>query len=216
MAPNELRTDVAIAVFAKAPVQGFVKTRLVPVLGAPGAAALHRQLVERTVATAVEAAAGPVTLWCAPDASHPFFAEVAARHGVELAVQSGPELGARMAAAFEHAFASGRALVLAGCDTPAFEARHFREAAGALARHDAAFVPAEDGGYMLVALARPVPGLFEGIAWGRDDVMERSRERLRAAGARWTELPPLWDVDRPEDYARLRASRLMALPEASP
>lgn len=216
MAPGGPRTDVPVAVFARAPVAGAVKTRLAPVLGGEGAARLQRLLVERTVATAVAAGTGPVTLWGAPDASHPFFAEMAARHGVALAAQAPGDLGARMSAAFDRAFDSGHRLLLVGCDTPAFEARHLREAAAALAANDAAFVPAEDGGYMLVALARPVAGLFADIPWGGPGVMAWTRERLREAGACWAELAPLWDVDRPEDYARLRASRLMTLPEERP
>ena len=73
-----------IAVFAKAPVPGEVKTRLVATLGAEGAARLHERLVERALATALAARLGPVTLWCAPDQSHAFFRQCAARHGVEL------------------------------------------------------------------------------------------------------------------------------------
>ena len=71
-------------------------------------------------------------------------------------------------------------------------------------------IPAEDGGYVLIGLARPVASLFHDIAWGSDRVMAQSRERLRAAGVRWRELAPSWDVDRPEDLARLRASGIMS------
>ena len=65
------------------------------------------------------------------------------------------------------------------------------------------FAPAEDGGYVLVGLARPVAPLFEGIVWGGSTVMAQTRERLAASRLAWKELATLWDVDRPEDVARL-------------
>ena len=114
-----------------------------------------------------------------------------------------------MAAAFDHAFAAGRSLVLVGSDCPVLAPHHLRAAAAALATHDAVLAPAEDGGYVLVGLSRALPAVFEGIEWSTSDVMAATRERLRAAGARWHELPPLWDVDRPEDYARLQREGLL-------
>ncbi len=198
-----------IAVFAKAPVPGTVKTRLAGLLGGDAAAGLHAGLVRHALATAVGARMAPVDLWCAPDAGHPFFARCHAAFGVRLREQCDGDLGARMAHAFEQAHAHGEALLLAGCDCPALGAAHLRRAAAALEAHDAVFVPAEDGGYVLVGLARPVRGVFDGIAWGTASVMAHTRARLAAAGARWSELDTLWDVDRPQDYARLQAAGLL-------
>ena len=84
--------SVQIAIFARAPVPGAAKTRLIPLLGAEGAAKLHEKLVLHAIANARAADVGPVTLWCAPDSSHPFFAQT----GVALADQHGADLGARM------------------------------------------------------------------------------------------------------------------------
>ena len=70
--------------------------------------------------------------------------------------------------------------------------------------------PAEDGGYVLVGLARPAPMLFDGIAWGSSAVMGQTRSKLAQAGVRWKELATYWDVDRPEDYARLQQEGLLA------
>jgi hypothetical protein len=198
---------VHVAVFARAPVAGQVKTRLVPLLGPEGAARLHAALVRRALATAVQARIGPVELWCAPDDSHPFFARCAAEFGVTLHRQEGRDLGERMAHAFEHAFRGKRSLVLIGGDCPALQPADLGAAANALASHDAVIAPAEDGGYVLVALARALP-IFEGIAWGGAAVMAQTRARLEAAGACWHPLPTLWDVDRPEDYARLQGAEL--------
>ena len=194
-----------IAVFAKAPVAGEVKTRLVASLGAEGAARLHQALVERALATALAARLGPVSLWCAPDTSHPFFARCSERHGVELRRQQGADLGERMHHAFEQAAGP---LVLIGSDCPALDPRDLRAAADALRAEDAVFVPAEDGGYVLVGLVRPDARVFADVPWGTARVMACTRDRLRDAGLRWRELPQLWDVDRPDDYVRLQGAGL--------
>jgi rSAM/selenodomain-associated transferase 1 len=152
--PEQLR----IAVFAKAPVAGAVKTRLAPLLGAEGAARLHRALVRRALGTALRAGVA-VELWCTPDAGDPFFTGCAREFGVRLRVQEGATLGDRMG----HAIAAGPpgvATLLIGSDCPALDAEDLLRAAGALATHDAVFIPAEDGGYVLVGLARPASAPF--------------------------------------------------------
>lgn len=214
--PADLRSapasEVRVAVFAKAPVPGEVKTRLAPLLGTEGAAHLHAALVRRTLGVAAESGIGRVELWCTPDASHPLFAACAAEFGAALRVQRGADLGQRMRAAFDAALGENAALVLIGCDCPALDAAMLREAAAALARHDAVIAPAEDGGYVLVGLSRPHPGIFAGVEWGGSSVMADTRARLERAGARWKELETLWDIDRPEDYARLEREGLLREP----
>jgi rSAM/selenodomain-associated transferase 1 len=200
---------VRIAVFARAPVAGEVKTRLVASLGAEGAARLHARLVRHALACASAAGVGRVELWCAPDASHPFFARCAAEFGASLRAQHGADLGSRMAHAFRAALGDNAALVLIGSDCPALTPQALRAAAAALATHEAAIAPAEDGGYVLVALSRPDPGIFSDIAWGGSGVMAETRARLERAGIRWKELETLWDIDRPEDYARLEREGLL-------
>jgi hypothetical protein len=190
-----------IIVFARAPVPGAAKTRLVPALGAEGAARLHARLVERTLATACAAGIGPVELCCAPDAAHPFFAACAARFCVALTAQGAGDLGARM----HRALAVDLPAVLVGSDCPALTPDVLHAAAAALRDdRDVVFAPAEDGGYALVAANRLRPGCFARIPWGSPEVMARQRSRLRACGLRWRELAPLWDVDLPSDLERLR------------
>jgi uncharacterized protein len=197
-----------VAVFAKAPRAGQVKTRLAGALGAEGAARLHERLATRAVETAVAAGLGPVQLWCAPDSSHAFFARMERRFGVALCVQSGEDLGARMAHAMDAAFRSGHRVVLIGADCPDLVPADLHDAAEALRSHDAVFMPAEDGGYVLAGAARPLP-IFGHMPWGTGHVMSRTRERLREAGATWRELRTSWDVDRPEDLGRLQQSGLL-------
>jgi len=191
-----------VIVFAKAPVPGSAKTRLIPALGAAGAARFHARLVERALGTACAASLGPVELCCAPNRSYPFFAECAARFGVALTDQGTGDLGERM----HRALAADLPAVLIGADCPAMTPDYLREAAAALAAgQDVALGPAEDGGYVLIAANRIRPDAFARIGWGGPDVMEDQRARLREVGWRWSELPPLWDVDRPEDLARIRS-----------
>jgi rSAM/selenodomain-associated transferase 1 len=206
------RTDPAVvAIFAKAPRPGTVKTRLAARLGDEGAARLHALLAERTFTTALAAGVGPVEVWCAPDEHDAFFASMAAR-GATLQRQPDGDLGHRMQAACDRAFAAGRRIVLLGCDCPALQAADVDEAVRALASHGAALSPAEDGGYVMLALSRPAP-VFDAMPWGTGEVMSITRERLRAAGIAWRELRTLWDVDVPGDYDRLVRERLIdALP----
>jgi rSAM/selenodomain-associated transferase 1 len=212
MASSARPAETRIAVFARAPVPGEAKTRLIPGLGPEGAAALHESLVRRALRTARDAHVGPVELWCAPDASHPFFAACAAEYAARLREQRGSDLGERMDAAFEAALGDNAALVVIGSDCPALTPGALREAAEALGHHDAVIAPAEDGGYVLVGLSTRVTGLFEGIDWGGPAVMEGTRARLARAGAKWKQLETLWDIDRPEDYARLEREGLLGSP----
>lgn len=195
-----------IAVFAKAPVPGEVKTRLVPLLGAERAARLHAGLVERALATAAACHPSMLQLWCAPDAADPFFTRCAERFGCELRVQSGADLGERMA----DAFARSAPLVLIGSDCPALTSTHLDEAWRGVRTHDVVIAPAQDGGYVLVALAKPQPALFETMTWSGRDVMAETRRRIAKAGIKCLELETLWDVDRPEDYRRLERAGLAA------
>lgn len=195
---------VRIAVFAKAPVPGYAKTRLIPALGAEGAAALQGRFIARTVATALAAGLGPVTLWCAPDCADPAFA--ALRGTVALRRQVEGDLGSRMAAAFE---AAPGPLLLVGTDCPVLTPDHLRSCATTLRDHDAVFLPVEDGGYVLVGLRRPVPGIFTGMTWSTPTVMAETRARLRDLGLSWVEPQTLWDVDEIADLDRCRALGLV-------
>jgi rSAM/selenodomain-associated transferase 1 len=204
--PRATPEPVALAILARAPVAGAVKTRLIPALGANGAATLHQRLIERTVGTACAAAIGPVTLWTTPDPSHACFAALASRFPIALATQPAGDLGARMLAPSQAA--DGPTIVI-GTDCPALTLSHLREAAEVLRRgSDAVVIPAEDGGYVLIGSRRPQPRLFAPMVWGADTVMAETRSRLARGGLTSRELPTLWDVDRPEDLARLRGAEL--------
>ena len=203
-------TDTRIIVFARAPEPGAVKTRLIPLLGAERAAALQRILIDRAISTALAAGIGPVELWCAPSALHPLLTGLAEHHGIGAASQCDGDLGARMLHAAVTALAATPRVIIIGSDCPALTAGDLQRAAAALAAgDDAVLIPAEDGGYVLIGLKWWDARLFTDIAWGTDQVMAATRERLAALDWRWHELPPAWDIDRPADFERLAASGLI-------
>lgn len=209
--------SVAVAVLAKAPLPGLAKTRLIPVLGAAGAARLQRRLTRQTLQTISDAQLGPTCLWCTPATTHRFFRALQQTAGLECRLQPAGDIGERMHAAFaasascpaEGPADGGRPMLLVGTDCPALTPGHLREAARRLVSGmDAVLTPAEDGGYVLIGLRRPARGVFEHIDWSTPQVMAQTRAQLAALGLRWSEMETLWDVDRPEDLPRLAAARL--------
>lgn len=191
-----------LLVFAKAPVPGQVKTRLADRIGAHNAAALHERLLLHTLRTARASGLGAVELWCSPDTGHTLFRRLRRWATVTTRAQHGADLGARMYHALEDALTRAPAALLVGSDCPALTPQHLQRAAEALARADLVFIPAIDGGYVLVGARHLVPAVFENIDWGTDRVWAQTRKRLSACGLRWAALPPLWDLDRPEDLER--------------
>jgi hypothetical protein len=219
-----------IAVFARQPVAGRVKTRLAPLLGADGALALHRQLIESTLFRARDAMLGAVTLWIDGDLDDTEVQLCARRQRVAVAAQRGDDLGARMHHALTHTLADGGQALLIGTDCPALTPQHLQQAAAALATHALVLIPAHDGGYVLVgasasaalspsrssalspSLSSALPrALFEGIAWGGDTVLAATRARIAAQRLSCAELAPLPDLDTADDYrAALAAGWIVA------
>lgn len=209
------KPTTTVIVLAKAPQAGLAKTRLIPALGAAGAAALAARLLDDAVDRALAAKLGPVLLCGAPDLLHPAFTRHAARPGVTLALQVGADLGERMhhalASVLDHALTAPHQALLIGTDSPALSAALLRQAAATLATTDVVLVPALDGGYALIGLHRPAPGLFAGMAWSTPQVLAHTRQRLAAAGLRHIELPAVPDIDEPADLAHLPAGWLAGI-----
>jgi hypothetical protein len=197
--------EARIIVFCKAPVPGKVKTRLAQTIGDAQAAQLHQSLAHHCLKNLAGAGVAPVQLWCAPDADHPFFQECRDIYGVELREQTGADLGEKMSRAFERSLSDARQCVVVGTDCPAIDAAVVREALTALSDGaDGVIGPAEDGGYYLLGMTRPMPELFNGVSWGTHDVLAQTKAKMTG---RWRELATLWDVDRPEDLQRLNTQR---------
>lgn len=194
---------VAIQILARAPVAGAAKTRLIPALGARGAARLQGELVHDTVARAVASAAGPVTLYGTGDDPADFIAGVAQDYGIPWATQPSGDLGQRMRQVLADGLARNTPALVIGTDCPALTAAAIALAARRLREHDAVLAPAHDGGYVLLGVHQAHAALFSEMEWGSDCVLADTRSRLRMLGWSWCELEPRDDVDRPADLARL-------------
>ena len=200
-----MASNAVIVVFAKAPVPGEVKTRLIPALGAHAATQLHIALTGRVLQTALSSGVD-VMLAGAPDASHAFFASCATNLGIGVTGQlRAGNLGARMLHTLDDALENWLQVVIVGADCPVLSPGHLQQAIDQLATHDVVLTPADDGGYVLIGARRTSITMFDDIDWGTGVVLTQQRERLRAAGLSWHEMETLWDVDRPEDLPRLTA-----------
>jgi len=202
--------DVDIAVFARAPIAGQAKTRLIPRLGAAGAARLQRQLTVRALARAHAVRRARVALWTTDDDADT--RALAADGGATLRLQRGDDLGARMSNAFAETLDGQRPMLLIGTDCPAQTAADLDAALAALRDADAVIQPAEDGGYVLIGMKTFHPALFEQVPWGSDKVLATTRSRAASRRLRLAELPMSWDLDRGEDLARALALGLVSLP----
>jgi rSAM/selenodomain-associated transferase 2/rSAM/selenodomain-associated transferase 1 len=196
-----------LLVFARAPVQGRVKTRLAAGIGEEAALEVYRTLGRRVVD---QVRRGPwlTRILHDPPGEEVLVAEWLGADGVELGPQSDGDLGARMSRAMEGAWRSGAGPVcLIGTDAPDVDQPLVEEAFTALEQGaDVVFGPAEDGGYYLIGLRSPAPGLFRTIPWSTDRVLSVSLDRCREAGLEALLLRTLRDVDTEED---LLASALL-------
>jgi uncharacterized protein len=197
-----LPEDNRLLLFARSPVLGRVKTRLESVHGAASALAIHQDLIRFCWRQLTQSGLGAVELWISEAGQEVFFGGFSAAE--QRYLQQGEDLGERMHFAVCSALSRGSTVLISGADCPAVDAAYLESAIRCLDEGaDVVLGPAEDGGYVLVGMREPHQAMFEGIAWGTDQVMVQTQQRLRDAGVRWQELELCWDVDRPEDLRRL-------------
>lgn len=194
-----------LIVFARAPRPGRTKTRLIPALGADGAARLSAAFLEDVLATATEVPGLAPELWCPS-------AEDAARF-TRARVQEGDDLGARMQHALADALRRAPAALLIGSDVPTLPARWLRDALAGLARAEVVVGPSSDGGYWLVGARGEAPDLSGAIRWSTRHALADTRAALGARRVVTTR--PWYDVDTPEDLRLLRL-HLATRPAAAP
>jgi len=190
-----------LILFTRYPEPGRTKTRLIPALGAQGAAALQRRMSEAVVARMVQFASQyPVNPEIRYAGGNQQAMEAWLANGIPCLDQSEGDLGDRLGRAFAQAFAQGAGpVVVIGADCPGLTPALFAQAFAALAQKDLVLGPAMDGGYYLVGLARPAPDLFSEIPWGNKEVLAETLNQARAMALSTHLLEPLADVDRPED-----------------
>jgi uncharacterized protein len=195
--------DSKLIIFSKAPIPGQVNTRLIPVLGADGAAKLHQDMLEQKLRMTHDKQIAPIELYCWPDKHHPYFQQISSRFTLKLHSQTGADLGKRMASALQQALSNYRQAVIIGTDCPPLDQQYLTEAFQALTQGaDAVIGPASDGGYVLLGLSRFDQTIFEGIDWGKESVFSQTIARLRQLEFNYVELTTLWDVDTPDDLIR--------------
>lgn len=188
-----------IVIFAKAPVAGRVKTRLAPLLGLDGAAALARFMHDRTCAEALAADGAQVELCASPATSDPDWAGMIPP-GVATTAQGEGDLGVRLARAAGRVIEEGDWPVLIGTDCPSLDRSRLSAACRMLERHEAFIHPTEDGGYALLAIRRFSARLFENIGWSGPQVAAQTIARLEELGWRHALGEVLRDVDEPADF----------------
>jgi uncharacterized protein len=207
---------VGLAVMAKAPRVGAVKTRLCPPLRAPEAAELARCFLLDAVERVRSVAGARPIMAYAPIEAHAQFEEAAP--GFTLIPQRGGDLGERQLHLVEEILGLGlQAALVIGTDSPTLPRECLDEAVSLVMAPDVDVVlgPTEDGGYYLIGLRAPWPALFADIPWSTPAVLGRTLERAQRLGLRVACLPTWFDVDTGSDLERLRVD-LEAAPSASP
>lgn len=194
-----------IIIFAKAPRPGFAKTRLIPALGAEGAAELAKQMLFNTLREALAAGIGPIELCVTPEISHAAWQNIPLPGGIEIFDQGEGDLGVRLARASERALENAASVLLIGTDCVELSGALLREAAQALQAHEAIIHCALDGGYALLGFKRFEPSLFSDMPWSTDAVANMTITRIGQLGWSVRVGQMLHDVDEPGDLKLLSA-----------
>lgn len=197
-----MKLPCTVHLLCKAPIPGFVKTRLGAVIGPDAAAQLQSDLIQRALKTLLKANVGPLTVWCSPGIDHPYFRDLAQKFQIDLQPQPAGDLGRRMELIATYGLATSDAVVLVGNDCPIMTADYVRASLTALDSADVVFGPAEDGGYVLVGLKKMPHQLFTAMPWGTETVLHTSLTRLETLLFNYRLLPTLWDIDTVGDFRR--------------
>lgn len=198
------RSGVLI-IFTRKPVAGETKTRLIPALGAEGAARLHRKLLMHTVDVACRSDFASCEIHVYPDEQHDFLQLLSSQFDIGIHAQRGSDLGERMHNAVGGVLQQYDFVVITGCDIPLLDLSVLNHAHDILLQQqaDAVMGPAEDGGYYLIGMDNPEPFLFQDISWGTTRVLSQTTRALKACDMCWKETARLWDVDVPDDLEKL-------------
>ena len=191
-----------LIIFSKAPVAGRVNTRLIPYIGVERATTLQHELVLHRMQQFSHRIDYDVELWCAPDTHDELFQYCHKEYSVNLQIQTGSDLGERMFNAFVSGLSRYKKVVLVGTDAPAVNNDDVHQALQSLDNNDVIIKPAEDGGYVLIAMNQAYEVVFDEVNWGSGEVLSQTRDNISQLGISYHELATGWDIDRPEDLAR--------------
>lgn len=196
----------ALAVMAKAPVAGKVKTRLTPFLSSKGAAELYRCLLLDLLESLRSFREADLFIAFTPVEAASFFKEIA---GFACFPQQGQDLGERMNHAFMELSNKGyRNIVLVASDLPVFPARFLEDAFAILEGPEENSVilgPSRDGGYYLIGMSRLINEIFHGIPWSSESVLPATIEKLASLGIQICLAPRWFDIDTLADLRDMEA-----------
>lgn len=188
-----------IIVFAKAPVSGKVKTRLIGELGSSNAARLAELMLYSTLEKSLSANTDIVELCCAPDINHEDWVGFCINDNIIISIQGDGDLGQRMARAANRAINNGYSAILIGTDCPSLTANMLNEIIADLAKNDCVIIPAYDGGYVLLALNTFNIAIFKEIKWSTNEVCQKTIDIIQSLGLKLLIKPPMRDIDNKED-----------------
>jgi len=195
-----------ILIFARYPVAGKAKTRLIPALGAENAAQMHKRMTENIVGAARTNASlnDRKTTICFTGGKRKDF-KAWLGNDLNYVKQIKGGLGERLKRGFQYAFRHGaKAVIAVGCDVPELTPVIFNNAFEALNHNDVVLGPAEDGGYYLIGLKEPASQLFNDIDWGTDRVADQTLNAAESCNYKPAKTPVLSDIDRPGDLGKIR------------
>ncbi len=198
-----LYDDTVILLFAKAPVAGKVNTRLISDIGVQAATSLQHDLIHHRLSMLAKANLCDVRLMCAPSQQDKNFLRCREQYPITLMDQTGSDLGERMFNGVAVALQQYKYCVVIGTDAPELDEVRLKQVIETMHKGvDVVIVPADDGGYVLIAMQCAYQFLFQDISWGGAEVMQQSRDRLNDNNINFEELASCWDIDRLEDYQR--------------
>ncbi|MBI1387727.1 MAG: DUF2064 domain-containing protein [bacterium] len=201
-----MKKETGFLIFIKQPRPGEVKTRLGEAIGDRASAELYRDFVETSLRRFQRIAYANCTAYYHPPEEERFFRDWLGG-GVKYEPQCEGDLGVRLMHGFERMLTRYHRVIALGTDSPDLPLDYLEKACSSLDEHDIVFGPAEDGGYYLVGMTAPHPGIFEGIEWSSDRVLSQSLHRCESLGLSVAHTPLWYDIDRLEDLNRLCQSR---------
>ena len=190
-----------LALFAKSPVPGFVKTRFTPHCSAEKSAQIALGMIKFTVLTAAQSWPGPVCMYISPDKNHPAVKNLCQQHDIALKLQANGDLGRKMELAIRDELANASAVGVMGCDIPQVSGSQLQWAYQQLQQGLNVFGPSADGGFYFIGLQQYIAGMFDNIRWGESTVAQTTINQLTDLGI-WfdTILECQQDVDTWDDY----------------
>ncbi|AFY60453.1 TIGR04282 family arsenosugar biosynthesis glycosyltransferase [Synechococcus sp. PCC 6312] len=202
---------LGLLIFTRHPEPGRSKTRLIPALGATGAAQLHQTMAEHTLhqaRTFAQAIPEPLEIMVWFTGGDLALMQTWLGTGINYQTQPEGDLGARLLYALGHHFqTTDHPAFVIGTDCPELTVPILTQAQAALTNHDLVIGPAQDGGYYLIGLKKLIPELFQNMAWGSDQVLRKSLTIAQDLGLSTALLPELTDIDRPADLRHLHQAR---------